>query len=476
MTYRGYIDLIENSVVHGWCISDPSNGAVCSVNIQLDEIYVGSALCELYRDDLASAGIGNPLGYCGFSFKIPDEYADGEAHQIHVTSLDGSPIPGSPLVAVIDRSEKPLNISGSGLSIVIPTYNRCTVLEQTIRSCMQICDFDRHEFIVVNDGSTDNTLDVLASLALEFPNLKTVNSKNCGPGHARNLGVTQASHDVILFIGDDILPSTTSFFDIHTTFHEKNRSLNVAMLGKTTWPEVGQYKPSFVMQRIQGDGQQQFGYKYLMPYREFPWNFFYTSNISVKKRVVADWMTQGFSSNFTQYGFEDAEFALRMTKKHSGFPITYVPAAVAKHYHLHGVETFLKRQKAAGISANVFLSLHPEISSEIGLGGLTAALESNVDEADHNVGHYLNIFQGLESWACILDARQELGTQNWHSEFVDSVFGAAYLFGYLTGYGDTGANYAAGYRYILAGLQQSLARVVAHELTGDHYSKFTLNL
>lgn len=476
MNYRGYIDYVENSAIHGWCTYDAAEDAICNVKIYLDDTYIGSARCDLYRDDLASAGMGNPPGYCGFLFSIPEEYADGEAHQIRIDGPADTPLAGSPLVVIVDRKEKMVTCEGSKLSIVIPTFNRSAVLEKTIRSCMHFSDPTRHEFIVVNDGSTDNTLDILASLALEFPNLKVIDSKNSGPGHARNMGVMHATYEIILFIGDDILPLTSSFFDIHTTFHQQHAALNIAMLGKTIWPSTGPFKPNFVMQRIQGDGQQQFGYKYLMPHRDFPWNFFYTSNISIKKRAVADWSTQGFSSKFTQYGFEDAEFALRMTKRHKGFPIKYVPAAVAQHYHLHNVETFLKRQRAAGVSANVFISLHPEIQSEIGLGQLVTALKSSADEADHNVGHYLNIFQGLESWASILESSQELGTQNWHAEFIDALFGAAYLLGFLAGYGDPGANYAAGYRCILAGLQEALSRVVAHELTGDYYSRFTLKL
>jgi glycosyltransferase involved in cell wall biosynthesis len=86
-------------------------------------------------------------------------------------------------------------------SVVMPTYNRAPFLQRTLESVLaQECrDF---EIIVVDDGSTDATCQVLGSFG---DKIRLFHQKNRGPGAARNLGAANARGDYLAFIDSDDL-------------------------------------------------------------------------------------------------------------------------------------------------------------------------------------------------------------------------------------------------------------------------------
>ncbi len=85
-------------------------------------------------------------------------------------------------------------------SIVIPTYNRAASVEQTLQSCFDQ-SFENIEIVVVDDGSSDNTLEVLN--AIDDPRLVVVAQDNAGPAAARNHGMRVARGDYIAFLDSD---------------------------------------------------------------------------------------------------------------------------------------------------------------------------------------------------------------------------------------------------------------------------------
>jgi glycosyltransferase involved in cell wall biosynthesis len=84
-------------------------------------------------------------------------------------------------------------------SVVIPTYNRASYLQKTLESILaQECqDF---EIIVVDDGSTDATAQVLEAFG---DKIRVFCQKNRGPGAARNLGVSNSAGEYIAFLDSD---------------------------------------------------------------------------------------------------------------------------------------------------------------------------------------------------------------------------------------------------------------------------------
>ena len=92
------------------------------------------------------------------------------------------------------------------ISIVIPAFNRASVLPRVLRSCLQQ-DLTATEIIVVDDGSTDGTAAVLTSMA--HPALKPVrHEQNRGVSAARATGVTHAHGEWVLCLDsdDELLP------------------------------------------------------------------------------------------------------------------------------------------------------------------------------------------------------------------------------------------------------------------------------
>jgi glycosyltransferase involved in cell wall biosynthesis len=90
------------------------------------------------------------------------------------------------------------------LSIIIPVYNQEQYLEACLDSCLeQDLSYSEYEIIVVNDGSTDGSLDILNQYASRYPNVKVVSQENQRQGIARNTGLKIASGDYVWFIDSD---------------------------------------------------------------------------------------------------------------------------------------------------------------------------------------------------------------------------------------------------------------------------------
>ena len=87
----------------------------------------------------------------------------------------------------------------SSVSVVIPTYNRVNLLERALDSVLgQTLPAD--EIIVVDDGSTDNTVSTLKSL---HPEVKFIQQDNLGVSAARNTGISAARHEWIALLDSD---------------------------------------------------------------------------------------------------------------------------------------------------------------------------------------------------------------------------------------------------------------------------------
>lgn len=86
------------------------------------------------------------------------------------------------------------------VSVIIPTYNRASVLKRAIESVLAQ-DFHDFEIVVVDDGSTDNTPEVLAS----YQQICVIRQDHRGVSAARNAGTARASGRLITFLDSDDL-------------------------------------------------------------------------------------------------------------------------------------------------------------------------------------------------------------------------------------------------------------------------------
>lgn len=92
------------------------------------------------------------------------------------------------------------------LSVIIPVYNVEKYIEATISSIYrQDLPEDEFEIILVNDGSTDNSLPIITELASKHSNITVLSQENQGPSIARNKGLQMAKGEYIHFMDSDDL-------------------------------------------------------------------------------------------------------------------------------------------------------------------------------------------------------------------------------------------------------------------------------
>ena len=90
------------------------------------------------------------------------------------------------------------------VSVIIPAYNAEKYIKQTINSVLEQ-SFQSFEIIVVNDGSTDKTRDIVSRLQKENHNIKLIDQINSGVSSARNNGIKNAQGGFIAFLDADDL-------------------------------------------------------------------------------------------------------------------------------------------------------------------------------------------------------------------------------------------------------------------------------
>ena len=245
-------------------------------------------------------------------------------------------------------------------SIVIPTFNRLKELQTVIsavRSQVRPPETEL-EIVVVDDGSSDGTSDWLEAQTGRT-DFEAIRQENSGPAAARNRGVEAASGDLIFFLGDDTEPQPGwlgAHLEEHRLFGEPGP---LAVLGYTSFsPDI---ESPFL--RFINEYGAQFGYLLIEDPRAVPFNFFYTSNISLPRSELV--RLGGFREDFPAAAWEDIEFAYRAVG--DGLKIHYQPQARTLHRHCIRPRTFCRRQRTSGRSAAIFAKLHPELDNFLGL-------------------------------------------------------------------------------------------------------------
>ncbi|MEW6718507.1 MAG: dolichyl-phosphate beta-glucosyltransferase [Chloroflexota bacterium] len=104
------------------------------------------------------------------------------------------------------------------ISLLIPAYNEELWIVETIHSLIAFLEqrFDSYEILVIDDGSTDGTTELVAGLQQEQPPhgeiLLLKNSRNMGKGYSIRLGVMQSRGEIIVFLDAD-MPYALSTID-----------------------------------------------------------------------------------------------------------------------------------------------------------------------------------------------------------------------------------------------------------------------
>ncbi|HHQ47928.1 MAG TPA: glycosyltransferase, partial [Acidobacteria bacterium] len=216
--------------------------------------------------------------------------------------------------------------------------------------------FPTVEVVVVDDGSDDGTWEWLRRRPY---GIHPVRQDNAGPATARNRGVREASGDVVLFLGDDTVPEPGWLGEHLETHRVLGGDEPLAVLGYTGFPPD---QDGAFLRWINEYGAQ-FGYLLIDDAADVPFNFFYTSNVSLPRQFFLE--LGGFREDFPAAAWEDIELAYRAVER--GMRFVYRPLARTVHHHRIDPSGFARRQRVSGRSAAIFARLHPELAGFLGL-------------------------------------------------------------------------------------------------------------
>lgn len=137
------------------------------------------------------------------------------------------------------------------LSIIIPVYNVEAYLSMCLESLVtQDMDKSEYEIILVNDGSTDNSLKIIKEFKEKFSNTIIINQENQGVSNARNNGLARANGKYVWFIDpDDFIEANSIPFIIESL---ESFNADIMEIGFSPCPEDSIFKDNNNVYRIDG--------------------------------------------------------------------------------------------------------------------------------------------------------------------------------------------------------------------------------
>lgn len=236
------------------------------------------------------------------------------------------------------------------VSIVMPVYNGAVLLGPTLQALTQqtICPEDV-ELIVVDDGSSDNPAEIVASVSFPFP-CRLIQQPNLGLSVARNRGVMETAGTIILFLDQDMI-ADPELVAAHVDCHRQHSSALVAGR-RVAWSKA---RTSLVTQILDLESTD------VIPDEVFgghPYQFVIGANFSIPRADIL--AIGGFDEDFPPGGgFEDVDLAYRAHS--SGLTVIRCPRAVGSHNHPKTLKAVCSSAERYNRSAPLFFSKHPEL-------------------------------------------------------------------------------------------------------------------
>lgn len=128
---------------------------------------------------------------------------------------------------VVQLTQRPFE--KADISLIIPAYNSREYLARSIDSALA-SDFENLEIIVVNDGSTDSTQEIIDWYAANYENIISIQKENGGVADARNVGINAANGEFIAFMDNDDLIRPNMMSTLYKSITKNNCDIAVAPL------------------------------------------------------------------------------------------------------------------------------------------------------------------------------------------------------------------------------------------------------
>jgi glycosyltransferase involved in cell wall biosynthesis len=177
------------------------------------------------------------------------------------------------------------------LSVIIPTYNRADLLIKALHSLLrQTFPIQQFEVLVVDNGSTDNTREIVRETKKKLVNLHYYFIAQPGLHAARHLGMEKAQSDILVYTDDDIEALPTWLEGIAESFS----NTEVVLVGGKCLPLFETQPPDWLQILWQKDvyGGHYIGHLSILDFgnhvREISPNFVIGCNLSIRKTILQD--------------------------------------------------------------------------------------------------------------------------------------------------------------------------------------------
>ena len=236
------------------------------------------------------------------------------------------------------------------ISVVIPTYNRLPILRKCLDALEnQILNVEIHSFeiVIVDDGSTDGTVDWLRNNIETYPHLRLFEQSHGGPALGRNLGVEKSRGELIVFIDSDLVVDK---------FFLRN---HIDCLFRA-WKKLGNRKCFTYGSVI---NTSNFNNPNSEPFKlqDLSWAYFATGNVAIDKKLLEK--SGLFDNSFRLYGWEDLELGERL--RNMGVKLIKCPRAIGYHWHpalaLDQIPQLIRIEKERAKMGLVFYRKHPTL-------------------------------------------------------------------------------------------------------------------
>lgn len=238
------------------------------------------------------------------------------------------------------------------ISVVLATYNRLPKLEKCLGSLLNQDSVKDYEVVIVDNGSTDNTVEYLKDLAKKSKKLKLLEHGlgNVGPAKARNLGTKAAKSAIVAFTDDDCIPPKNWLKTILEAFEDPN----IDSVGGYLEAEDSILR-SNIFAKYESYNERKNYNVADEPYistkvDELP---FQTNNIAYRRKVLND--LSGFDETYGLIPGEDGNLKERALKKNYTF--RYLPLQVT-HIQDYSLKRFWRQQISRGVSVMEYRKRH----------------------------------------------------------------------------------------------------------------------
>jgi glycosyltransferase involved in cell wall biosynthesis len=215
-------------------------------------------------------------------------------------------------------------IDDTAISIIIPTFNGASRVGNCLNSLLKQMPRRDVEILVVNDGSTDNTAEVVGGYA----GVRLITQRNAGPAAARNRGALEARGTLLLFTDDDCVP-LPDWLD--------------AMIKPFGDPEVVASKGTYrTHQKTLAARFVQIEYedRYRLMADLDCIDFIDTYSAAFRRNRFLE--MAGYDTSFPVACAEDVELSYRMSAR--GWKMKFAPAAIVYHTHPDTLAEYLRKK------------------------------------------------------------------------------------------------------------------------------------